>query len=305
MSSYAVAARPSYVVIPNTAANLLVADFLIKQFAHINAPMWRRRIKARKVHWRDGTFIGPDTLCRPGQRVYYYRETEREIKVPFKEEILFENERVLVVHKPHFLPVTPSGDYVNECLVHRLRSRTAVDTVAPAHRLDKDTAGLMLFTKSAEYRRAYHDLFKDGNIHKLYQAVAKVTPEIRAQFEQRGQLNWIVKNRLARAEPSFLVKHVAGEANSHSNIRLLSIAGDLGLFELEPVTGKTHQLRVHMLGLGMPILNDRFYPVLRPEAAPDFTQPLKLLARKLAFTDPFDQRRHRFETAPFQIDVSH
>ena len=303
MSSSAVAAQPSYIVIPeHIAPNESVFHFLVKQFPHIEADIWQQRIQNKKVHWQNGSTINLPTLCRPKQRIYYYREVQHETKVPFEEQILFENERILIVHKPHFLPVTPSGNYVNECLVHRLRLRTGIDTIAPAHRLDKDTAGLMLMTKSAEFRCAYHNLFKSGDIHKQYQALAHITPEIKAQFEQHGAINWTIKNRLVRSEPSFLVKQIEGEANTHSEIRLVEINENLGLFELEPITGKTHQLRVHMLGLGMPILNDRFYPVLQPKAAPNFSQPLKLLAQKLEFTDPFDMKKYQFITPSFHSD---
>ena len=301
MISSAVAAQPSYIVIPeNISVNTTVYQFLIKQFPHIEAAIWLQRLQTQKVHWQDGSVINQASLCRPRQRVYYYREVQQETKVPFEENIVFENERILVVHKPHFLPVTPSGNYVNECLVHRLRLRTGNTSVTPAHRLDKDTAGLMLFTKSADYRSAYHDLFKTGQIHKQYQAIAELTPEVKDKYQQGDTQDWTIKNRLVRSEPSFLVKEIQGEPNTHSKIRLADVSDNLGLFELEPITGKTHQLRVHMLGLGMPILNDRFYPELQPKSEPKFDQPLKLLAQKLTFMDPFDQQEYAFTTPSFQ-----
>ncbi|MBM7071146.1 pseudouridine synthase [Shewanella sp. 202IG2-18] len=303
MSSSAQAAQPSYIFIPdNVSSQLTVVDFLIQQFPHVSAETWHQRIKQSKIHWQDNSSLNLDTLCRPRQRVYYYREVQQETKVPFTERILFENDRFLIVFKPHFLPVTPSGNYVNECLVHRLRIKTGIETIAPAHRLDKDTAGLMLFTKLPECRNTYHSLFKDGNIHKQYQAIAKLTPEARSEFTQRGQQHWEIKDKLVRGEPSFLVKQTSGEANTHSKIRLIQVKGDYGLFELEPITGKTHQLRVHMLGLGMPILNDRFYPELQPKSEPTFENPLNLLAQKLAFTDPIDQQNHVFTCSALTLD---
>ncbi|WP_133405449.1 pseudouridine synthase [Parashewanella tropica] len=294
--SNVVAKHPSYVAIPQDTANdLTVLEFLSFKYPQIGKAQWLKRMNEGKVHWQDKSLINSDCLCRPTARVYYYREVEQETPIPFKEQILFENDNILVVNKPHFLPVAPGGNYINECLVSRLRASTGIDTITPAHRLDKDTAGLILLTKKPEVRAIYHNLFRDGIIQKRYQAFARVPSEIQTKFAQQGKLHWTVKNRLQKSNPSFVMEIIEGEPNSHSEISLLEIVDEIGRFELEPVTGKTHQLRVHMMSLGMPILNDVFYPTLQKNKVADYTKPLQLMAKQLAFTDPQTQQEMCFE----------
>jgi tRNA pseudouridine32 synthase/23S rRNA pseudouridine746 synthase len=241
------------------------------------------------VHWRDGQLVTLDSVFIPRARVYYYREVQQESLIPFEEKILLQNEQIIIAFKPHFLAVNPSGNFVNECLVNRLRIKTANEQIVAAHRLDRATAGVMLLSLNASTRHDYHQLFKNGNITKTYQAVAVLSASIQKLIEATElslPTRWTVKNRLVKAEPSFMMKMADGEANSHSEISLVAVNGNLGLFELTPVTGRTHQLRVHMMSLGMPILNDRLYPELLDKAADDFNKPLMLVAKRLAFVDP-------------------
>lgn len=250
-------------------------------------------MSAGKIHWHDGTLISENSLYQPQQRVYYYREVEREPNIPFEETILFQDQHILVAYKPHFLPVTPGGKYVNECLQNRLRQKTGIEALQALHRLDRVTAGLVMFSVNAESRHRYHDLFKTRQMNKTYQAIAKISgAEIIA-----GQ-QWEVKNRIEQAEPRFLMRiaenNGKNEANSHSLIRCLQQSKQQALFELNPVTGKTHQLRLHMQALGWPILNDKYYPALQPESEDDYSAPLQLLAKELKFIDPITQQPRCF-----------
>lgn len=305
MTQTACAAQPSYVVLPREIADKsTVFAFLASHFARIGEDVWRQRILDGKVHWQDGSVIGLDTAYRPTARVYYYREVPVETQVPFEERILFQDENVILAYKPHFLPVTPSGNYVNECLVHRLRLRTGIETIAPAHRLDRETAGVILMTTRPQTRHLYHQLFVDDAIRKDYQAMAKLTPHIIEQYRKGClslPLHWTVKNRMQPSEPSFIMQVVEGEANTHSEISLVAIEGDVGLFHLSPITGKTHQLRVHMLSLGMPLLNDRFYPTLLPKGPDNFASPLKLMAQRLRFIDPVSGIDHDVQCEGFML----
>ncbi|UJF22676.1 pseudouridine synthase [Shewanella sp. OMA3-2] len=288
-STGAIAAQPSYVVLPRASASSpvysTVLAFLIDKFPQIPPSAWDQRIKEGKVHWQDGQLIDHRSEFIATKRVYYYREVAVERKVPFTEQILYQDDHKIIVYKPHFLPVTPGGNYVNECLVHRLRIRTGIDTIAPAHRLDKDTAGVMLMTVNPDTRHAYHQLFLDDKIKKTYQAVAELSQGFLSAQTIIPQ-HWTVKNRLERGQPSFTMQIVDGLSNSHSEIKLLKVSNNLGLFELEPVTGKTHQLRVHMQSLGLPLLHDRFYPSLQAKSEDEFDKPLQLLAQRLQFVDP-------------------
>ncbi|WP_052074393.1 pseudouridine synthase [Shewanella mangrovi] len=305
MKHTSIAAQPSFVILPPQHDAPTVLAFLCERFAQIGAEVWQARVRDGKVHWQNGELINDTTPYRAGARVYYYREVTAEPQIPFQEQILQQNAHCLLVFKPHFLPVTPGGQYVNECLVNRLRQRCGIDTIIPAHRLDRDTAGVMLMAVAVESRDAYHGLFRAGTINKTYQAIAKLTPELAAQYAD-GELSpprfWTVRNRIDVGNPSFTMQCVTGEANSHSEICLLAVKAGYGLFALRPVTGKTHQLRVHMQSLGMPLLNDRFYPQLQPKQADDFTKPLKLVACRLQFTDPFTQLPCDIRVAGFEAE---
>jgi tRNA pseudouridine32 synthase/23S rRNA pseudouridine746 synthase len=266
-----------------------VLEYLIIKFPYINAQIWQQRITDGKVHWHDGSLLTTQSLFRPQQRVYYYREVESEPSIPFKETILFQDEHILVAYKPHFLTVTPGGIYVNECLQNRLRRSTGIKALQALHRLDRVTAGLVMFSTNLLTRNQYHDLFRTRQIHKTYQAIANIGDD-----EKLTGQTWEVKNRIVHSEPRFRMQVAKGEANSHSVIRCLQQSTHQALFELNPVTGKTHQLRVHMQTIGFPILNDNYYPKLQPLSVDDYSAPLQLLATELQFIDPVTLNPRRF-----------
>jgi tRNA pseudouridine32 synthase / 23S rRNA pseudouridine746 synthase len=268
-----------------------VLEYLIMKFPGINSDVWRQRVADGKVHWHDGSLITADSSCRPQQRVYYYREVENEPVVPFEEKILFQDEHILVAYKPHFLAVTPGGIYIKECLQNRLRHKTGLEALQALHRLDRATAGLVLFSVNPDTRHLYHNLFKTHKIHKTYRAIARINTE-----ENLVGRQWEIKNRLVRSEPRFLMKIVEGEPNSHSVIRCLAQTSDKALFELIPVTGKTHQLRLHMVALGWPLLHEKYYPTLQPRAADIYSRPLQLLAKELRFFDPVTKQARVFSS---------
>ncbi|MDT8282794.1 MAG: pseudouridine synthase [Gammaproteobacteria bacterium] len=261
-----------------------VLEYLIIRFPDIDPKVWQARVADGKVHWHDGSLITADSPYQAQQRVYYYREVENEVSIPFKEKILFQDEHILVAHKPHFLTVTPGGIYINECLQNRLRVRTGLEDLQTLHRLDRATAGLVLFSVNPETRHLYHQLFQTRKIHKTYQAIARVNNKQAIVGQQ-----WIVKNRIEKSKRSFLMEVVEGKPNSHSVIRCLQQSTDKALFELNPITGKKHQLRLHMQTLGWPLLHDKYYPTLQPETIDVYASPLQLLAKELRFIDPVTQ----------------
>ncbi len=265
-----------------------VLDYLVVKFPYIAESVWRQRLMDGKVHWLNGEMINSSTLYRSQQCVCYYREVEKEPVIPFEEHIIFQDEHILVACKPHFLQVTPGGNYVDECLQSRLRRKTKNDNLQALHRLDRETAGLVLFSVNPETRSDYHTLFEHHKITKTYQAVADIGAD--AMLCK----HWVVKNRMEKSNPRFVMHIVSGETNAHSVIDCVDDTGNKGLFELSPVTGKTHQLRVHMQSIGYPILNDKVYPILQPKKEDDFSKPLQLLAKKLEFVDPITKDERVF-----------
>ena len=286
----AISEYPSKLSLPQTNPGVVtVLEYLIIKFPYVDAQIWRQRINDGKVHCHDGSLITAQSRFKPQQRIYYYREVVNEPTIPFQETILFQDQHILVAYKPHFLAVTPGGIYVKECLQNRLRLSTGIPTLQALHRLDRVTAGLVMFSVNPKTRHHYHYLFETRKIHKTYQAIAKVDSAERLI----GQ-SWEIKNRIVQAEPHFRMRVAGGEANSHSIIKCLQQSTNNALFELNPVTGKTHQLRVHMQALGWPILNDKYYPQLQPLSADDYSTPLQLLAKELQFTDPVTQHLRHF-----------
>ncbi|MCU7930504.1 MAG: pseudouridine synthase [Candidatus Thiodiazotropha sp. (ex Codakia rugifera)] len=286
----AISEHPSKLSLPQTNPGVAtVLEYLIIKFPHIDAQIWRQRIADGKVHCHDGSLITTHSLFQPQQRVYYYREVESEPSIPFKETIVFQDQHILVAYKPPFLAVIPGGIFVDECLQNRLRRSTGIEALQALHRLDRVTAGLVIFSVNPDTRHQYHQLFKTRQIHKTYQAIAKIS-----DGENLLGQEWDIKNRIVQSEPRFRMRVTEGEANSHSVIRCIQQSAQEALFELNPVTGKTHQLRVHMQALGWPILNDKYYPHLQPLSADNYSAPLQLLAKRIQFIDPVTQLPRAF-----------
>lgn len=266
-----------------------ILDFLVERFPAISRDEWLGRMQRGLVLDEQGQPVSADTAYRPYGKVFYYREVAKETEVPFKEKVLFESEHLLVVDKPHFLAVSPTGKYVQQTLLSRLKQRYASDQLSPIHRLDRETAGVMLFSRQPESRHVYHALFQKRQVEKTYQAIARFNPDL--------QLPMHYQSCMAKGEPFFRMQEIAGEPNSSTWIELLECKGNLARYRLKPVTGKQHQLRVHLAALNIPILHDPFYPDLVEKAGDDFSQPLQLLAEEISFIDPLSKAKFTFKTS--------
>lgn len=281
------AAQASRVTLPKAEPEpATVLEFLSARFPRI--PDWDLRMARGLV--RAGEHPLPvDAPYRAGLVVTYFREVAEEAPVPFEARILHHDAHLLVADKPPFLPVVPAGGFVQETLLARLQAETGIADLAPLHRLDRETAGLVLFSVDPATRGAYAGLFAGREITKTYEAVAQARTE-------PAQREWRVENRIEAGEPFFRMAIVAGPPNARSDIRLLTWRDDRARFEIRPETGRKHQIRLHMAAIGHPILHDRFYPELLPDGPPDFERPLQLLAKRLAFTDPLSGEPRRFES---------
>jgi len=271
-----------------------VLAFLTERFPRVSIDTWAVRMANGGVVDETGRRLNPESKYRVGACIYYYREPEAEQQIPFEEYVLYQDEHVLVADKPHFLPVVPAGRFLRETLLVRLKKKLKLAYLAPVHRLDRETAGLVLFSVNAATIGRYTSLFRERQVEKVYEALAPAHPTVSFPVTRRS--------RIVRGEPFFRMKEINGEPNSETLIEM--IAGEASTnrpirYRLRPLTGKKHQLRLHMSSLGVPILNDRLYPEPSPvsvAAADEYTQPLKLLARTLQFVDPFSGRSHCFES---------
>ncbi|EHI14783.1 pseudouridine synthase [Mycolicibacterium thermoresistibile] len=240
-----------------------------------------------EVFCADGTPVTADTVLPPGSVVYLYRELPEEVPVPFDIPILYRDENIVVVDKPHFLATTPRGRHVAQTALVRLRRQLDLPELSPAHRLDRLTAGVLLFTTRREVRGRYQRLFADEAVRKIYLAGAPVRPDL--EFPR------VVRSRIIKRRGSLQAVEEPGEPNAETLVELLDASA--GRYRLTPRTGRTHQLRVHMAVLGVPIVNDPLYPEVVDVAPDDFSSPLQLLAHSVEFTDPLTGRTHRFVSA--------
>ena len=281
-----VATPPSTLWLPKESACPTILEFLCQRFDKIPRSTWEQRLSEGKVSIVDGETLQLDSPYIGDRRLQYFRELEHEPEVPFYETVLFEDANILVVDKPHFLTIHPVGQYIEQTLVHRLRKKFQNDEIAPAHRLDRLTAGLVLFTKNKAARSAYQKLFLHHDIQKTYHAIGTQP--------SNNQREWKVKNELVAGEPWFLMRVGEGLPNSESHIRIIAQQNELCKFELKPISGKKHQLRVHMCAIGSAILHDPLYPIFTGKGNDDYSKPLQLLAHQLEFIDPLSQDQQRF-----------
>ena len=239
----------------------------------------------------NGNSLLPNAPFIPQQMVYYYRHVEDEEKIVAQETIIFEDELVVVADKPHFLPVAPVGRYVQETLLVRLKRRLGLDDLAPMHRIDLETAGLVCFTKQPHTRGAYAALFAEHKIQKRYEALAAMPKNCSHKFPLT------IENCIVPAA-NFMQSAIDenGKINACTEIYLIQVNNGIGHFALHPYTGKKHQLRLHMANLGLPILHDNIYPAFKPDAPRDENAPLQLLAKQLTFTDPITDAIRMFES---------
>jgi tRNA pseudouridine32 synthase / 23S rRNA pseudouridine746 synthase len=268
-----------------------VLDFLVARMPDISREEWLDRFAQQLVLNEAAQPVTATQAYTPHTKLYYYRHIANEPVLPEKASLVFEDAHLLVADKPHFMPVTPAGRYVQQSLLVQLKHLTGNDDLVPLHRIDRETAGLVLFGKRLQDRDAYHALFRDKTMHKVYEAVAAFNPAL--------ELPRVHTSRLQPDELFFRTQEVPGEPNSETRIQLLKTEGTRALYQLEPVTGKRHQLRVHMMALGLPLEGDQFYPtVLRgPDAEEDFSHQLQLLAKSIAFTDPVTGEAREFHSA--------
>lgn len=267
-----------------------VLDFLCERFAAISRDEWLARMGAGDVSDDAGERVTPESLFVPHKKIYYYRSVPGELRIPFEERVLFHDDYIVVADKPHFLPVVPSGRFVQETLLVRLKRKLGIDTLSPAHRIDRDTAGLVLFTIQPATRDAYQRLFRDRSVAKRYEAIAPVAP-IHADLK----FPMTYRSRLQESDAFMQMREGAGAPNAETRIDVIETYGAFARYALTPVTGQKHQLRAHMAALGIPIVNDCIYPTLLAEnRADDFDRPLQLLAKALAFVDPLTGQTRSF-----------
>jgi tRNA pseudouridine32 synthase/23S rRNA pseudouridine746 synthase len=265
-----------------------VLEFLLARFPEIDAAAWRSRMARDLVMSGDGVAVRPDSAYVPGVSIQYYRELDAEVEIPFEAEVIFQDDELLVADKPHFLPVIPAGRFLQQTLLVRLKKQFGLEQLVPLHRIDRGTAGLVVFSKNPQTRGIYQSLFPRREVEKVYQALAPSLPQTIFPLTRCS--------RLVEGQPFFRMQEVEGPPNTETRIEVQESRGELSLYRLHPLTGKKHQLRVHLAALGAPIINDSFYPVFAPDADDEFSRPLKLLARAIAFDDPVTGVRRQFES---------
>ena len=290
-------------------------DVLCERFPAVPPQEWSARFADSLVLNAQGEPINVATPYAPNTLIHYYRRIPQEPELPFKAQVLFRDAHLVVADKPHFMPVTPAGRYVRSSLLVQLKEELGIDTLSPLHRIDRETAGLVVLSVNPQERNAYQALFRERQVHKTYLAIGPYRNELVFPITRQS--------RIEEDAQFFLSREAEGAPNSETQIEILKCL-DTGLnppvhpsddstegltrgspqshykpkalYQLSPITGKRHQLRIHMCALGIPIEGDQFYPeVLRgPDEIEDFSQPLQLIAQKIAFTDPITGDERKF-----------
>jgi tRNA pseudouridine32 synthase / 23S rRNA pseudouridine746 synthase len=285
--------NPTRLVLPHDDASVArwtrTLDYVLHRFPD-DAARLHEKVAAGEVVDGRGRPVDARTAYEPRGFVFLYRDPPVEPEVPFEIRVLHRDRDLLVVDKPHFLATIPRGAYVARSVLVRLRRELDLPELSPAHRLDRVTAGVLLLTLRREVRGAYQELFARREVRKTYEAVAPLDPRL--------ELPVTVRSRIVKRRGVMRAEEVEGEPNAESRVDLVEADGarGLGRYRLEPHSGKTHQLRLHMSGLGVPIVHDNFYPVPYDVAHDDYARPLQLVSRSLDFTDPLSGRPRRFET---------
>ncbi|OZF40910.1 pseudouridine synthase [Rhodococcus sp. 14-2483-1-1] len=278
---------PTRVRMPEIATGATVLEYLCARFPQ-DAARLTEKVAGGEIVDAAGVHIDSATVARPRADIYLYRDPPVEPTVPFSLDVLHRDENLLVVDKPHFLATTPRGAYVARSALVLLRRRFDLPELSPAHRLDRLTAGVLVFTVRQQARRPYQELFAQRTITKQYEAIAPLAHELRFPLT--------VRSRIVKERGVLQAVEVPGEPNAETLVDLIDTVGSYGLYRLHPRTGKTHQLRVHLCSLGIPIVGDNFYPSFREVAGDDYSDPLRLLARSIEFVDPLTGLIRRFES---------
>ena len=310
--------------LPRTGSWATVADYLLERFGHVDPEGILRRFDEQQIVGLGGTPLTRQTPLGEHEFIWYYRSLPEETPIPFEARILHQDEHLLVVDKPHFLPTTPGGRFIQESALVRLRNQTGIDDLVPMHRLDRATAGVILFAVNPQTRGAYQMLFERREIAKRYKAVVALQPgegletgrvlqpngghsQIKTESELRDLLQrmpLVFENRMSKVKGQLRSIVEEGEPNAQTLINVETIGTSHGfhsgtevaLMDLEPHSGKTHQLRIHLASLGLGIINDAFYPRLWDLAPDDYRRPLQLLAHTISFTDPLTGAERSFSS---------
>jgi tRNA pseudouridine32 synthase/23S rRNA pseudouridine746 synthase len=264
-------------------------DYLVARLTGAGEGVVDGMLRDGRIVRADGEPLAHDAPFTPGLYVFFHRELPAEVPVPFPLDVLYQDDTLVVADKPHFLATTPRGGHVAETALARLRRGLDLPHLSPAHRLDRLTAGVALFVVRPQARAAYQELFQSRAVRKEYEAVAPYAPSLALPLVRRS--------RIEKQRGELTAREVPGEPNAETRVELLERIGPShARYRLLPATGRTHQLRVHLDALGIPIVNDPLYPAVLATAPDDFSRPLQLLARALEFTDPLTGELRRFES---------
>ncbi|MFD4460579.1 RluA family pseudouridine synthase [Nocardia sp. NPDC058480] len=278
---------PARLRLPEDGQWVTVRDHLVERLPRVDPARIDAMLVAGEIVDLAGP-LAPDAPFVPGSAVWFHRDLPTETEVPFEIGIVHRDDDILVIDKPHFLATIPRGQHILQTALVRLRNELELPDLIPAHRLDRVTAGLLLFVVNPARRGAYQTMFHRKTVRKEYEAIAPYDPAL--------ELPRIVRSRIIKEKQVLAAFEVDGEPNAETEVALVEHRDGLGRYRLRPHTGRTHQLRLHMNGLGVPILGDDFYPVITDKPVDEYTRPLQLLAASLEFTDPISGVPRRFET---------
>jgi tRNA pseudouridine32 synthase / 23S rRNA pseudouridine746 synthase len=266
----------------------LLIQYLVERFTTLSRDELLRRMRCGDIVGDKGEALLPNEPYTAHRRIFYYRQVPTEKLIPFQETIIFQDDQILVADKPPFLTVLPAGKHLQETLLVRLRKSTGIDSLVPMHRIDRETSGLVLFTKVAQTRGLYQSLFDAKAIEKIYEAIAPTSARLTFPMRYESRIE---------VSAAFMQMHeVDGVPNSCTQIECIQTQGAWSKYRINLETGKKHQIRIHFSALGIPIMNDQIYPVLQPADSDNYQKPLQLLAKSVKFIDPISGKERVFQS---------
>ncbi len=265
-------------------------DFLVWKIPRLSETRIDEMFAEGRFVDEKGTVLPHDTPYLNNRFVFFHRDLPDETPPPGELLVLYQDERIVVLDKPHFWSTIPRGQHVLYSATVQARRMLDLPELSPAHRLDRSTAGVLLCTKYRKFRAHYQLLFEHREVSKTYEAIAPVKDDLQFPVE--------VKSHIAKYRGQIRAVELPDEEpNSHTLIELEETRSGLGRYKVTPYTGKTHQIRLHFNSLGIPLIGDAFYPVLLENNVHDFSSPMQLLAKSLEFDDPISGQPMKFTSS--------